>query len=87
MYLKLAEEEDYKVAERWRADAGGILVFVSPHIRFVVPDLDRANQLAIIDRCILCRSRSVCRGITARPQSKLARYNGVLSRQYLSAPR
>jgi Family of unknown function (DUF6535) len=40
MYLKLAEEEDYKVAEHWRADAGGILVFVSPHIRFVLPDLD-----------------------------------------------
>jgi hypothetical protein len=30
MYLKLAEEEDRKIAEHWRADAGGILVFVSP---------------------------------------------------------
>ena len=30
MYLKLAEEEDKRIAEHWRADAGGILVFVSP---------------------------------------------------------
>ncbi|KAI0298931.1 hypothetical protein BC826DRAFT_89618 [Russula brevipes] len=27
IYLKLAEEEDKKIAERWRADAGGILIF------------------------------------------------------------
>lgn len=30
MYLELAEEEDKKIAESWKADADGILVFVSP---------------------------------------------------------
>jgi hypothetical protein len=36
MYLKLAEEDDKRIAEHWRADAGGILVFVSP-ISSVLP--------------------------------------------------
>jgi hypothetical protein len=29
MYLKLAEEEDNKMAERWQKDADGVLIFVS----------------------------------------------------------
>jgi len=29
MYLKMAEEEDKKMTERWEADADGILIFVS----------------------------------------------------------
>ena len=29
MYVKMAEEEDNKMAERWKADADGILIFVS----------------------------------------------------------
>jgi hypothetical protein len=28
MYLEMAEEEDKKMAESWKADAEGILVFV-----------------------------------------------------------
>jgi hypothetical protein len=34
MYVKLAEEEDNKMAERWQKDADGILIFVSFHISF-----------------------------------------------------
>ena len=34
MYLEQAEKEDNKVVERWRADAGVILVFVSPRVGF-----------------------------------------------------
>ena len=30
MYLELAEEEDKKMAESWKADADATLVFVSP---------------------------------------------------------
>ena len=30
LYLGMAEEEDRKMAESWKADADGILVFVSP---------------------------------------------------------
>jgi len=29
MYLEMAEEEDKKMADSWKADADGILVFVS----------------------------------------------------------
>ena len=32
-YLKVAEEEDNKMAERWRKDADVILIFVSPSRR------------------------------------------------------
>ena len=28
MYLEMAEEEDKKLAESWKADADGILIFV-----------------------------------------------------------
>ncbi len=28
MYLKMAEEDDQKMAESWKADADGILIFV-----------------------------------------------------------
>ena len=31
MYLEMAEEEDKKLAESWKADAEGILVFVCLH--------------------------------------------------------
>jgi hypothetical protein len=32
MYLEMAEEEDKKMAESWKADAEGILVFVRLHL-------------------------------------------------------
>ena len=32
MYVKMAEEEDNKIADRWQKDADGILIFVSPLI-------------------------------------------------------
>jgi hypothetical protein len=31
MYTEMAGEDDKKMAERWQADADGILVFVSPN--------------------------------------------------------
>jgi len=37
LYLGMAEEEDRKMAESWKADADGILVFVSPHVVFHNP--------------------------------------------------
>jgi hypothetical protein len=30
MYLEMAAEEDKRAADSWKADADGILVFVSP---------------------------------------------------------
>jgi hypothetical protein len=32
MYIKMTEEEDNKLADRWQKDADGILIFVSPYI-------------------------------------------------------
>ena len=32
MYMETAEEEDKKMAESWKADAEGILVFVRLHL-------------------------------------------------------
>ena len=37
MYVKMSEEEDNKMAERWKADADGILIFVSASIMFSIP--------------------------------------------------
>jgi hypothetical protein len=34
MNVKMAEEEDNKIADRWQKDADGILIFVSSHISF-----------------------------------------------------
>jgi len=31
MYLEMATEEDKKMAENWKADADGILIFVRPY--------------------------------------------------------
>jgi Family of unknown function (DUF6535) len=34
MYVKMAEEEDKKMTDRWQKDADGILIFVSARISF-----------------------------------------------------
>ena len=34
MYMEMAEEEDKKLAESWKADAEGILVFVRHYVTF-----------------------------------------------------
>jgi hypothetical protein len=34
MYVKMAEEEDNTMAERWKTDADGILIFVRFHTNF-----------------------------------------------------
>ena len=35
MYMEMAEEEDKKLAESWKADAEGILVFVRRNLLVV----------------------------------------------------
>ena len=35
MYLKRAEDEDQKMAESWKGDADGILLFVSAYVSSV----------------------------------------------------
>ena len=35
LYLEMASEEDKKMAENWKDDAEGILIFVRHHLRFL----------------------------------------------------
>ena len=42
MYLDMVEEEDKKMAESWKADADGILIFVRLYL--LVPCLTPAHQ-------------------------------------------
>jgi hypothetical protein len=42
MYMEMAEEEDKKMAESWKADAEGILVFV--RLRLLVPYFSTIHQ-------------------------------------------
>jgi hypothetical protein len=52
MYSKIAAEEDDKTAERWKADAEGILIFVRLRDSFNLI----THQLTFIDRPVLrCR--------------------------------
>ena len=37
MYLERAGEEDRKMTDTWKADADGILIFVSPNFTFHSP--------------------------------------------------
>jgi len=83
MYSKIAEEEDNKMAERWQKDAEGIIIFVCHEIAFHTAANSFKSRL---DRFVLCGRRCVCGCISPRPQTQLAGYFRVLSREYLSAP-
>jgi hypothetical protein len=83
MYLEQAEKEDNKVVERWRADAGVILVFVSPHIVSLLPGC--AHRPEIVGGFVLFCRRTTGRRIHPRPQAKPAGYLQLLSRKYLRA--
>jgi len=50
MYREMAGEDDNKMVERWKADADGILVFVSSDSDPVAP-----TGSLIIDWSIFCR--------------------------------
>ena len=42
MYLDMAEEEDIKLAESWKADADGILIFVRLYL--LIPPFTPTHQ-------------------------------------------
>jgi hypothetical protein len=83
MYVKMAEEEDNKVADRWQKDADGIFIFGSPHISFHV--LSPVTNMNIVDWFILCCRRSIGRSVDPGPEAKFARYLCIISCEYLSA--
>jgi hypothetical protein len=85
MYVKMAEEEDKTMAERWKTDADGILIFVCFHTN--LHTFYTAPRLNIIDWFVLCCCSRIDRGVDSRPQAEFAGYRCVLSREHLSASR
>jgi hypothetical protein len=87
LYVKMAEEEDNKIADRWQKDADGILIFVSPHIRLRVHPLNIVTNVDIVDWFILCCSRCIGRCLYPGPQAKFTGYFSILPCEHLSASR
>jgi hypothetical protein len=87
MYVKMTEEEDNKIAERWQKDADGILIFVCPPITLYTAVQLSLTSLNIIDWSVLCCSRRIDYGIHTGPQAKLPGHFRILSCEHLSASR
>ena len=82
MYVKMSQEEDNKMADRWQKDADGILIFVSPHITST--HLSVVTNVNIIDRFILCFCCGIARSVNPRLEAKFTGYLSILSHQDLS---
>ncbi len=84
MYLDMATEEDKELAESWKADADGILIFVrfSPHSYPM-----RYPNSCVIDRLILCRSRVPDLSFRQGHSTKPAGHIQLLPSKYLSSYR
>ena len=70
MYLEMAVEEDKKMAESWKADAEGILVFVRIQMFLSILHTDSS----LVDRFILCRRRIVDLSIDSGPSTEPTGY-------------
>ncbi len=81
MYLERAEEEDKKMAENWKGDAEGILVFVSAHPLFYALLVDSGAA----DRSFLRHCRDTGFDLHPGPQAELSGHFSVLPREHLSA--
>jgi len=81
MYLDLAEKEDRKMAESWKGDANGMLVFVGlrPTSHTFAYHIENA------DWSVLCCHRSVACGDHPKYSAELARHLSILSCNYFSA--
>ena len=85
IYSQMAEIEHKETAERWQKDADGILIFVSPQLRFHITSHVMSKM---IDRPILCCCCGIGLGDRPRPQAaKFPGYLGILSREHLSTSR
>jgi hypothetical protein len=81
MYLDMAEEEDKKIAESWKADAEGILVFVRHYL--LVPCL--LYRLVVIDWFILRCCRLVNLGIDSGSSTESTGHLQLLPCEYVSS--
>lgn len=80
MYLAMAREEDKTMAESWKADADGILIFVSHLYTIIAINMDsdirrRACSLLPLRRCSRCQSRTSGPGKTRKvvPKCSISR--------------
>ena len=80
MYLEMAVEEDKKMAESWKADAEGILVFVRIHMFLSILRTDSS----LVDRFILCRCRVVDLGVGSGYSTEPTGHVQLLPCEYLS---
>jgi hypothetical protein len=80
MYSKIAEKDDNTMAERWQKDADGILIFVSPQVRFYAITCNNGKP---IGRFILCSRRYIPLVVDPGPENKLARYLRFLPQEHL----
>jgi hypothetical protein len=85
MYVKMSQEEDNKMADRWQKDADGILIFVSSSCHLHA--LSVVTNVNIVGRFILCCRCGIARSLNTRLKAKSTRYFGILSRQHLSSSR
>ena len=81
MYSKIAEE-DNKIAEGWKTDADGILIFVSP--RAPINTHTTLMNRNTIDWSLLGGCRCAACGDCSGPEAKLPGYLRILSRKYLA---
>ena len=81
MYLDLAKEEDITMAESWKGDADGMLVFVGLRPASHTFPYNIENS----DRSLLCCPRSVAHGDRPRYSAEPARHLSILSRNDFSA--
>ena len=81
MYLDMAKEEDETMAESWKGDADGMLVFVGLRPASHTLSYNMENS----DRSVLCFRRSVARGDRPRYSTEPARHPSILSRNDFSA--
>ena len=84
MYSRIAEEEDARMAERWKKDADGILVFVSSHI---IIHITTCLDWNFVVRFILCCCRRIACCVCPGPEAEPSGHLRILSREHLSGPR
>jgi hypothetical protein len=79
MYLEMIGEEDKKMAEGWKADADGILIFVGSYLQ-----LCALHILRVLDWFIFRSSGDVDLSINSVYSAKLAGRPHIPRRKYLS---
>ena len=80
MYSDMATEEDKKMAESWKADADGILIFVRLHHLLVLQ-----TDSMVVDRVVLCCCCIIDLSVNSGHSTKLAGYLQLLSCKHLSS--